>query len=246
MSGSALPFYYRAWRYRLKVEPDEIRYVIHSLGAGDTAVDIGAHRGGYLYWMQKQVGPKGRVVAFEPQPRLAAYLRQVKARLGLEHVTVEQQAVSDKPGEAVLHVPPGGPACGATLEEGLVKGQDDAVKVPVCTLDEYLGQETPRLIKCDAEGHELRIFKGAERVLREARPRLVFECEARHHPRDSIQSVFRYLEELGYCGHYHYRKELKPVSEFSEALQSDPKRDYVNNFIFHAKEEPCPEQKRNR
>ncbi|HEX4384783.1 MAG TPA: FkbM family methyltransferase, partial [Myxococcales bacterium] len=183
-----LKFYYRAWRYRLKVEPDEIRYVIRSLKAGDTAVDIGAHRGGYLYWMQKQVGPSGRVVGFEPQAELAAYLKAMKHKLGFTQVTIEQMALSDKSGEAVLHVPPGGPACGATLEEGLVKGRDDARTVPVTTLDEYLKGSKPRLIKCDAEGHELRIFKGAERTLREARPRLVFECEARHHVREPIET----------------------------------------------------------
>jgi FkbM family methyltransferase len=237
-----LRFYYRAWRYRLKVEPDEIRYVIDSLRPGDCAVDIGAHRGGYLYWMQKQVGPSGRVIGFEPQAELTAYLKALKERLGFEHVTIEQMAVSDAPGEAVLHVPPGGPACGATLEEGLVKGEDDARKVTVCTLDDYLKDLKPRLIKCDAEGHELRIFKGAERILREARPRLVFECEARHHVRDSIQPVFDYLQSLGYCGHFHLDKSLRKVSELTSAMQANPKRGYVNNFIFHPREESCPSQ----
>jgi FkbM family methyltransferase len=238
-----LDFHWRGWRYRLKVEPAEIRYVIESLRPGDCAVDIGAHRGGYLYWMQKRVKPGGRVLAFEPQPALAAYLRRMKERLGLSQVTVEERALSDLEGEAVLHVPPGGPACGATLEEGLVRGAEEARVVPVTTLDAYLRRAPalrPRLVKCDAEGHELRIFRGAEETLRDARPRLVFECEARHHPRDSIGAVFDWLTERGYCGHYFKAGTAHPVAEFTPALQSDPRHGYVNNFIFHPREEGCP------
>src|SRR4051794_32903514 len=111
MFGSTLPFFWRAWRYRLRVEPREIAYVRATLGPGDCAIDIGAHRGGYLYWMQKRVGPSGRVLAFEPQPELAAYLRSIVSRLGLSQVTIEEQAVSNAPGQAVLEVPDGGPAC---------------------------------------------------------------------------------------------------------------------------------------
>ena len=243
-SLSPLPFFWRAWRYRLRVEPREIAYVLATLRRGDCAIDIGAHRGGYLYWMQKLVGPSGRVIAFEPQPALADYLRQMVARLGLGHVTVAEQAVSDVPGESILEVPEGGPACGATLEKGLVGGRPRALAVRTCTLDHYLAQRPalrPRLIKCDVEGHELRVFRGAERVLRELRPRLIFECEARHHPRDSMQSVFEYLVELNYCGHYYQGAALHQIAEFTPELQRDPKarQRYVNNFIFHPREEPC-------
>jgi len=242
---SPLPFYWRAWRYRLRVEPREIAYLLDTLRPGDCAIDIGAHRGGYLHWMRKQVGPRGRVIAFEPQPLLAAYLRKMVARLGMGEVTVEEMAVSDAAGEAILEVPEGGPACGATLERGLVRGSSDARTVTACTLDDYLARTpglAPRLIKCDVEGHELRVFRGAGRVLREARPRLVFECEARHHPRDSMQAVFDDLIGRGYCGHYHYRAALHPVRDFTPELQRDPKarKSYVNNFIFHPREEACP------
>ncbi len=239
---SPIPFVWRAWRYRLRVEPREIAYVLASLRPGDCAVDLGAHRGGYLYWMQKLVGKGGRVIAFEPQPALAAYLRRMAARLQLANVTVEELAVSDTPGEAVLHIPEGGPACGATLERGLLQGRSETRAVGAVTLDGYLAGKglRPRLVKCDAEGHELRIFRGAERLLREVRPRLVFECEARHHVHESIDAVFAYLNQLGYCGHYYQGAALRPVREFTPALQLNPKdrKRYVNNFIFHPREEP--------
>ena len=54
-----LQFIYRAWRYRVKLEPKEISFMIRSLSSGDRVVDIGAHKGAYTYWMQKAVGPNG-------------------------------------------------------------------------------------------------------------------------------------------------------------------------------------------
>ena len=42
---------------------------------GDVAVDVGANKGSYLRWLSRAAGP-GKVVAFEPQPQLAAYLER--------------------------------------------------------------------------------------------------------------------------------------------------------------------------
>ena len=52
--------------------------MLRHLQPGDTAVDIGAWRGAYTYWMVKAVGPQGRVVCFEPQPAMISYLRKIK------------------------------------------------------------------------------------------------------------------------------------------------------------------------
>src|SRR5207237_1111420 len=79
---------WRAWRYRLRLDPAEISFVRAHLRPGQHAVDIGAHKGGYLYWMRRAVGSSGRTFAFEVQPELAAYLRRVLA--GDPAVVVEQ------------------------------------------------------------------------------------------------------------------------------------------------------------
>jgi FkbM family methyltransferase len=230
-----LPFLYRAWRYRVRVDPAEIRVVLSALRPGACAVDVGAHKGGYLYWMRRAVGPAGRVFAFEPQPELAGYLRSRVRDLGFDNVVVEEVALSDASGRAVLEVPEGGPACGATLEPGL-PGARRPVTVAVQTLDAYFASRPElriALVKCDAEGHELRIFRGAERILREHRPVLLFECEAQHNRRQRVEDVFRFLEGLGYSGQFVRGRRLFPLPEFTPALQADPRaRGYVNNFVF--------------
>ena len=45
MWTSNLKWIYRAWRYRLVNEKDEIAFVRRHLAAGDVALDIGAHKG---------------------------------------------------------------------------------------------------------------------------------------------------------------------------------------------------------
>ena len=72
-----LRWFYRAWRYRLKLEKQEIASLRQLLSGGDIAVDIGAHKGAYTYWMLKQVGAAGKIFAFEPQPILFQSLQEL-------------------------------------------------------------------------------------------------------------------------------------------------------------------------
>ena len=72
---------YRAWRYRLKLEPSSVRFLLDYLRPGDVAIDIGAHKGAMTHWMARSVGRGGSVYAFEPQPVLAARLQRMAAAL---------------------------------------------------------------------------------------------------------------------------------------------------------------------
>ena len=118
----------RALRYRLRLDPAEIAALCGALRPGDTALDIGAHKGGYLYWLQARVGPAGRVIAFEPQPDLADYLGRAMTALGARHVTVEALALSDRAGTALLRARRDRTSCGATLEaRDPTAGMGDAI-----------------------------------------------------------------------------------------------------------------------
>lgn len=223
---------WRAWRYRLRVEPAEIAFVRRTLRPGQHAVDIGAHKGGYLYWMRRAVGPSGKVFAFEIQPELVAKLRRAYA--GDPAVIVEELGVSDRSGSARANVPSSRAACGATLEP-----RPDAVRrleVRTVSLDDYFAARPDvrvALIKCDVEGHEERVFEGAGRILREHRPVLLFECESRHRGGEPIDAVFERLRERGYQGSFFLGGRRQALDSFSPELQRDPRhKPYVNNFIF--------------
>ncbi|MGE0761613.1 MAG: FkbM family methyltransferase [Pirellulaceae bacterium] len=233
-----LKWYLRARKYKAKVEPQEIDFVIDRVQPGEVAVDIGAYKGAFSYWMCRRAGRTGQVFAFEPQPLLADYLRRL-AR-GKSYWHVEQLALSDREGEAELVVPltPGRERVSqmASLHdswENLPPGEQ-RMRVPVrlTTLDAYFGQSSHRpvkFIKCDAEGHELRVFQGGEQVLREDRPTLLFECENRQPERAPyVLSVFAYLEGLGYRGYYFDRQRDMPRPITPQAIEPF----YSHNFAF--------------
>ncbi|MFO0724281.1 MAG: FkbM family methyltransferase [Myxococcota bacterium] len=230
---SHLDFYYRAWRYRLKVEPAEIAWVRSALKPGDLAVDAGAHKGAFTYWMARAVGPEGKVLAFEPQPELAERLVDTVRDLELPQVSVENAGLSSSAGRLTLSIPGPGPSPGASFApEKQASGRH--IEVPVTTLDERVqGHSGFRLLKCDVEGHELEVFKGGARVLAEQSPAILFECEARHHQDGRMEEAFRFLESLGYRGQFFFGDALLPRASFQvDRHQVPDRRPYGNNFLF--------------
>lgn len=230
-------YLYRAFRARWFRQAGEIRAVLATLRAGDTAVDVGAHKGRYVYWMRRAVGAAGAVVAFEPQPKLAAYLRGVCAAMRWPNVDVREAAVADIPGRAMLHVPGArGVSAGASLASAaFADGSPLQYECAVRTLDrDFEGVARVRLIKVDAEGHELPVFRGAEQLLRSQAPVLLFECETRHLRQHAMADVFGYLDGLGYRGSFFAPTALRPLAEFDPAVHQrlGGRSPYCNNFLF--------------
>lgn len=239
MSLARLKWIYRAWRYRRLLEPHEVRLLLQQLRPGDIAVDVGAHKGAYTYWMRRAVGAGGRVVAFEPQPLLARALAALAAESGYTNLRVENLALSSSAGTMTLTVPGEPTSPGASLEPpaGVAGGVAWTYPVSVTTLDAYFAgaeRRRIRLVKCDAEGHELEVFRGGLELLTEVRPRLLFECERRHRASGSVDEVFRWLADLGYRGYFIDRGGAHDIAGFDPGRhQSDSRaRDYVNNFLF--------------
>jgi len=208
----SLKLRHRFWRYRYKSEVPSIRFVLQSGFAGKTLIDVGANYGVYSYYMSRAAGPSGRVIAFEAQPELGEHLLKVKGTFGLDNLTIVNQGLSSSPGTLRLHRDKVG--SGRASFDHVTAATTDTVDVPVVTLDQYLADD-PRgpiaFIKCDVEGHELEVFRGAENTLREHGPDLLFEC---HHDEAEDGTLFEYLAGLGYQGafffvrpehHRHYR-----------------------------------------
>ena len=239
---------HRAWRYRLRCEPQEIAFVRTQLSAGDTAIDIGAHQGAFTYWMRKAVGPRGRVIAFEPQPEMATFLQSTKQAFRMRNVTIVNAGLSAEPGQLTMRRPGNAPSACATLEPGGWDG-GESFTVPVATLDRYCAEQQLRpinFIKCDVEGHELPVFHGAATILREDRPVLLFECEERMHAGGTMQDVFDFLLGLGYEGAFFRNNRQLPLDEFRPEYQQPgmPRNEYANNFVFLPRESQSARQQR--
>ena len=240
---SRLRYLWRALNYRWRLNRHELDLLARHVRAGDTVVDVGSHKGGFLYWLRRYVTASGRVYAFEPQPALARYLSDVARMQGWNNVTVEAAGVSSSSGMLELFVPApeGQSSPGATLAPAGSPGPHHSITVPVVTLDAYFSGRDRRItcVKCDCEGHELEVFRGAEGVLRRDRPVLLFECEARHMRDRTPQDVFDCLRELGYRGAFFSPAGLLPIHQFRLAVHQPVRdgrfweaADYCNNFVF--------------
>jgi FkbM family methyltransferase len=228
---------HRAWRYRVRLDPEEIRWMRGFLRPGDVAVDAGAYKGGYTYWMRHTVGLSGQVYSFEPQPELAEFLGRVVDAFSWTNVHVEQVGLSASRGERTLHVPNAGPAQGASLSEAHADRFERSYRVQLESLDDFLAEHQlgrrVALIKCDVEGHELDVFRGAAQTLATDRPYLLFECEARHRPNHRVDDVFAHLEGLGYRGSFFWTGGHRDINDFNVAEhQVQGRRPYANNFLF--------------
>ena len=76
---------------------------------GDVAFDIGANIGSTSLVLARAVGPRWRVIAFEPHPVNARLLRSNLLANALSTVEVQEVALSDSEGSFSLAEPPGQP-----------------------------------------------------------------------------------------------------------------------------------------
>ena len=136
--SAKLRYLYRAWRYRLFVDPAELRFVRRHLQPGQVAVDVGCHKGAYTYWLERWVGAAGEVIAFEPQPRQAEYLQQMFRSMDYSNVTLVPSGLSDRSDRLRLHSPTAhGEPHEATFVTAAAQPACATIEVEVTTLDEH-------------------------------------------------------------------------------------------------------------
>jgi len=236
-----LRFLYRARKARWRDQRSEIEIALRHIRSGDAVVDVGAHKGAYLYWLRQAVGKDGKVYAYEPQTALADYLVSAVNVMKWANVFVHNLALSDTAGEQPLFVPGSGPSPGASLELPIAgKESYRTSNCRVDTLDQQLQHEAKiSFVKVDVEGHELQVFRGAHQTISRHRPVLLFECEARHLATHDMQEVFAFLQKFDYEGSFFSPKGLRPIGEFEPSVHQRRVGErfwdapgYCNNFLF--------------
>lgn len=139
------------------------------------AFDVGANVGPYG-WLAA-VFSNRRVIAFEPVPELADAIRAVATRNDLE-INVEQVALSDNDGEAVLYL-----SDATDSSNSLVSGfrpSSSSIDVPTIRLDSYVRSTgiVPHVLKIDTETNEPEVLSGAQETIAALRPWMIVEVLA--------------------------------------------------------------------
>jgi FkbM family methyltransferase len=142
-----------------------------------TVVDIGANFGYYTCLAANLVGNKGKVFAFEPEPKnYEMLLRNIDLNQH-QNVIPIQKAVSNKVGKTKLFLDRnnfGAPS----LSEGNIISRRGFIEVETLTLDTFFdgpNMNRPDFIKIDAQGGEGLIIDGAKHVLQNSPLKLIIE-----------------------------------------------------------------------
>ncbi len=145
-------------------EPLLTKLLLENVRAGDTVIDIGANIGYYTVLAAKKVGPRGRVIAFEPEPQAFSFLKRNAEVNRFTNIVAEQKAVSNASGIVKLYI------ARENLGDHRIFPSEpgrQAIEVQAVALDDYLPDGDPvHFIKIDTQGAEGLIFEGMQRTLR--------------------------------------------------------------------------------
>jgi FkbM family methyltransferase len=166
--------------------------------AGDLVFDVGAHLGDRSAAF---AALGARVVALEPQPRIARWLRRLVGRD--ERIVIREEAVGARRGNERLAISRRTPTVSTMSESwraGVAQANpgfsavrwEDSVEVSVVTLDGLIeSYGVPSFCKIDVEGYEAEVLAGLSRPL----PALSVEFVAGGS--DTAAACVRRLTELG-------------------------------------------------
>lgn len=191
------------WARMFGATSPEEKLLLNLLWEGKVVFDVGAHSGSYTLFFARHVGPRGMVVAFEPQPHI---YRKLLRNLSLNHIDnafpvrmavgrgSERRAIFALPGMTTT-------ASLAREAETPLRRRTGAAQVePLDALIANLRLPSPGFVKIDVEGMEDEVLEGATELLRRGHPELLIEMHGlgRSHREERASTMVGRLLALGY------------------------------------------------
>ncbi|WP_348251949.1 FkbM family methyltransferase [Leptolyngbya sp. FACHB-1515] len=198
----------------------ELEFWRDSLQPGMTVIDVGANVGVYSFSAAQKVGKSGRVFAIEPFSTCVQLLQQTCQLNQLTQVIVCAGAASDRNGEAKLAL-----HAASELNEIVTDDTSDRPTETIAcfTLDSLLDRHQLQRVdwlKIDAEGHEMQVLQGSDRLLQQFQPAILYENIGG--TKGSNLAVADYLRSIGYqlFRYQPFLKNLVPLSDPADFADS--------------------------
>ncbi len=236
-----------------KFEP-EIKFLKNIIVEGDNCLHIGASDARHSFVMSGLIG-QGQVYAFEPSSYSYGHLKLMVKLHRLKNVHTYHSAVSDKAGSVFLITPEkstghaGRSFAFISGMESIDKKRTDidsdkATKeeVAAITVDEFVKKNSLSkidFIRCDTEGSEMLILKGAKNTIETNKPSLLVEIHSnalKEVFNSSAKEVSDYLFGLGY---HMFREDSGNIHEVRQVDESENWKDYF--FIHPERVKSLPE-----
>ncbi len=181
--------------YRGQVDTSLQELLRDHLKPGMVFYDIGSNNGFFALIAARIVGSEGRVVALEAEPSLAMDVVENMEKNDVRNVRLVRSAVWSS--TAVVDFEPADRLISPDGGLGRVVSSSTAgtFSVPSICLDDFVQTERPPdFIKCDVEGAEVEVFRGARKLLAERRP--CVECEIHSNENGKLLNVA--FKEMNY------------------------------------------------
>lgn len=227
-------YFHELKRFSERDEPD-LRVVRKLVRPGDHVVDIGANVGWYTRVLAESVGSGGRVYSIEPIEVTFEILSYCIHRLGLRNVDLLHSGLSETDGKAVMEIPSFNKGGENFYRAKIVSSANPSkanrqVHVRLTTLDKMLrGSKNPiTFIKCDVEGHELAVVRGARDVIERFMPAWLIEVsQDPDEPGTPSNELFAILYSYGYSAFWF---------DGSNLVERAPKDKSINYFFLKAEQ----------
>lgn len=150
--------------------------------------DIGAHVGFYSLMFSRLVGETGKVFSFEPNPLNLFYLLKHLELNKVKNVRVFPFGLWKDNGIFGLTL--------SSSESYLNRAEEPILRSPVFRIDDLIYQYVlpPDVIKIDAEGAELEVLEGMEKLLRRGSVIVFVALDNK----DKREEVYKFLANFGY------------------------------------------------
>lgn len=199
----------------------EMEFWRDRLQPGMTVIDVGANVGVYTFSAARRVGSEGMVIAIEPFSGCVRCLQETCRVNQMDWVQIHGAAASDRPGTLRLSLHEASELNELLMDDATASG---SVETVACiTLDDLVTESRVSRVdwlKIDAEGHEMQVLAGAERLIQTFRPALLYENIAGSST--SNAAVGEYLLTKGYqlFRYQPYLKDLVPVESMQDIKYS--------------------------
>ena len=175
--------------------------MLKNLFDGDIFVDIGTHYGYEALLASEIVGTNGQVYSFEPNPTSFSIAEK---NLKLPNCILYNYAVGDYNGIAKIE--------SKDIEQSAFNSIVDketpsvkSIEIKIVTLDDIMKnrKNAVKFIKCDVEGFEMQVLKGARQLIDEDRPLLVLEADMPINGKPSERAIQlqNYMATIGYIAY---------------------------------------------
>ncbi|MEQ8324171.1 MAG: FkbM family methyltransferase [Vicingaceae bacterium] len=208
---------YYEYKFKKAGVSDEMEIGVLStiIESGSTVLDIGANYGLYTKFLSKFTGTTGMVHSFEPVAKTFDVLKNNVSKFKLTNVRLHNLALSDAVGFAKMSIPQYEKG-GENLYEAHISNDGTGEEVVTNTIDNVMKDEVVHFIKCDAEGHDLAVLRGAINLLERDHPMLMLEINGGINSNEpDIKALLDYLYEFNYEAFIPNNKLLiKPIEEY--------------------------------